>query len=298
MSLLELKSRIKDIAYLEQEPMSRHTTFKIGGPCLLMAFPWSVEECKVCILAAHELGIEPLILGRGSNLLVADKGIDRFIIKPAKGMDGIQIEGNTITAGAAVPLRFLAQRAADAGLSGLEFAHGIPGNLGGALVMNAGAYGGEMKNIVERVETFAPDGKEVYFTASDCQFAYRHSIFAENSHLITAATFTLESDDPVEIQARMAELAQKRRDSQPLDCPSAGSTFKRPKDGFAAALIEQCGLKGTSIGGAQVSPKHSGFVVNTGDATCADVLALMELVQKNVLEQTGVCLEPEVKILK
>ena len=298
MSLIQLKSRIKNIAYLEQEPMSRHTTFKIGGPCMLMAFPWSTEECKVCLLAAHELGVEPIILGKGSNLLAPDEGLERFVIKPSKGLDLIQIEGNTITAGAAVSLRILAQTAMEAGLAGLEFAHGIPGSLGGALVMNAGAYGGEMKDVVQSVEALTMDGKETTFTTDDCRFAYRHSIFADNPHLITGATFTLQSADPTEIQACMTELADKRKTSQPLNYPSAGSTFKRPDEGYAAALIEQCGLKGASVGGAQVSQKHSGFVVNSGNATCADVLALMELVQKTVLEQTGITLEPEVKILK
>ena len=298
MPLTELKNRIKSVTLLEQEPMSRHTTFKIGGPCALMALPVNVEACKACLLAASELGIRPVILGRGSNLLVADEGLHRFVIKPAKGMDDLRIDGSTITAGAAVSLRLLAQTAAEAGLSGLEFAHGIPGTLGGALVMNAGAYGGEMKNVVQSVQALTIDGKEISFTAEDCQFAYRHSIFADGNYLITGATLCLEVGEKAQIEARMTELAEKRKTSQPLDYPSAGSTFKRPKDGFAAALIEQCGLKGARIGGAEVSQKHSGFVVNTGEATCADVLALMQLVQETVLRETGVALEPEVKILK
>ena len=298
MPLTELKNRIKSVTLLEQEPMSRHTTFKIGGPCALMALPASVKACKACLLAASELGIRPVILGRGSNLLVADEGLHRFVIKLAKGMDDLRIDGSTINAGAAVSLRLLAQAAAEAGLSGLEFAHGIPGTLGGALVMNAGAYGGEMKNVVQRVQALMIDGKEISFTAEDCQFAYRHSIFADGNYLIVGATLHLEVGEKAQIEARMTELAEKRKTSQPLDYPSAGSTFKRPKDGFAAALIEQCGLKGARIGGAEVSQKHSGFVVNTGEATCADVLALMRLVQETVLRETGVALEPEVKILK
>ena len=298
MPLTELKNRIKSVTLLEQEPMTRHTTFKIGGPCALMALPGNIEACKACLLAAFELGVRPVILGRGSNLLVADEGLHRFVIKLDKGMGDLRIDGSTITAGAAVSLRLLAQMAGEAGLSGLEFAHGIPGTLGGALVMNAGAYGGEMKNIVQSVQALAIDGKEISYTAEDCQFAYRHSIFADGDYLITGATLRMEVGDSIQIQARMAELAEKRKASQPLEHPSAGSTFKRPKDGFAAALIEQCGLKGVRIGGAEVSQKHSGFVINIGEATCADVLALTQLVQETVLRETGVALEPEVKILK
>jgi len=298
MSLTELKNRIKHIAYLEQEPMRRHTTFKVGGPCTLMALPSSVEECKACLLAAAEAGIRPIILGKGSNLLVADEGLPYFVIKPSKGMDTIQIDGNTIAAGAAVSLRLLAQSALDAGLTGLEFAHGIPGTLGGALVMNAGAYGGEMGDVVQSTQALTIMGKEITFTSEEHKFTYRHSIFADEAYLITGATLVLQPGDKAQIQTRMTELVEKRKTSQPLDYPSAGSTFKRPRDGFAAALIEQCGLKGTRIGGAQVSEKHSGFVINAGDATCADVLALMRLVQETVQRETGVALEPEVKILK
>jgi len=298
MSLTELKNRIENITCLEQEPMSRHTTFKIGGPCALMALPVSVDECKACLLAAKEAGVHPVILGKGSNLLVADEGLPHFVIKPSKGMDSIQIGGTTITVGAAVSLRLLAQTAMEAGLAGLEFAHGIPGTLGGALVMNAGAYDGEMKDIVQEVQALTMHGQGISFTTKECQFAYRHSVFTEEAHLITGAMLTLQPGEPAQIQARMTELAQKRKSTQPLDYPSAGSTFKRPKDGFAAALIEQCGLKGTSIGGAQVSSKHSGFVINAGGATCENVIALMQQIQETVQRKTGVFLEPEVKILR
>ena len=292
-----LKQRLQEMApdleLREQEPMSAHTSFKIGGPAALMALPKSEAEAAAAVRAAAEAGVQPLFIGNGSNLLVSDAGIDGFVIKAAGGLAQYKQEGNRITAGSGILLARLAQIAQKNGLTGLEFAHGIPGSLGGAITMNAGAYGGELAQVVRSVTCLNSRGETEVLT--DCGFAYRHSCFETGERMILSACLELSPGDPAEIQAQMARLMEQRRSKQPLEWPSGGSAFKRPEGHFAAALIDQCGLKGRTVGGAQVSEKHAGFLINRGGATCADVVALMEQVQDEVLRQTGITLEPELK---
>lgn len=298
-----LRERCPELELRRDEPMSRHTSFRIGGPAALMALPGTVEEVKTALKTAAELGIEPFFLGNGSNLLAADGGVDRFLVKLAGEFEDICISyaagGKAeLEAGGAALLSRLAGRALEEGLTGLEFAGGIPGSVGGAITMNAGAYGGEIAQRVVLVRALGRTGAEKFFHVSECEFGYRRSIFSGGDYLILEAAFQLDQDDPAAIKARMEELAARRREKQPLEYPSAGSMFKRPPGHFAAALIDQCGLKGLTVGGAQVSAKHAGFVVNRGGATCADVLELVDRVKEKVLRQTGVELEMEVKVLR
>ena len=292
----ELERRCPSLELRANEPMSRHTSFRIGGPAALMALPRTEEEAAAALRTAHELGVEPFFLGNGSNLLVPDEGVERFLVKAASGLDGCRMEGNTLRADAGITLARLSVLARDGGLTGLEFASGIPGTLGGAVTMNAGAYGGEMAQIVRSVTCLDRTGKREVVT--DFDFAYRHSIFSDGSRMILGAELELAPGDRETIRQRMEELSAQRQAKQPLEYPSAGSMFKRPPGHYAAALIDQCGLKGVSVGDAQVSEKHAGFVVNRGSATCADVLELVSRVKKRVLAQTGVELEMEVKILR
>lgn len=279
------------------EPLSQHTSFRVGGPAALMALPKNRAEAVAAVESAAELGIVPVCLGNGSNLLVSDDGYDGFFIKTAGGLNGISAQGTVLKADSGVPLSRLAIAALETGLTGLEFAHGIPGTLGGAVTMNAGAYGGEMAQVLSSVAFVNEAGRVETLAAAECGFAYRRSVFSDGKWLILGAELALAPGDPAAIRARMEELWAKRRTKQPLDLPSAGSTFKRPDGYFAAALIEQCGCKGLRVGGAQVSEKHAGFVVNTGGATCRDILTLIEEVRARVLEQSGVNLEMEVKTL-
>lgn len=282
----------------EQEPLSRHTTFRIGGPVTLMALPKTKEEAIDIVRAAADAEVDPFFLGKGSNLLVSDEEVCGFIIKCVSGMDGIrQKMGQLVDAESGAALSQLAVFAMEQSLTGLEFAHGIPGTLGGAVFMNAGAYDGEMSQIVTEVDSITKEGKEECIPASKLDFGYRRSIFSDESRLILGARIQLKTGNRKEIQAKMAELIEKRRTKQPLEFPSAGSTFKRPNGHFAGALIEQCGLKGLSVGGAQVSEKHAGFVINTGGATCHDILCLIEKVRETVFRETGVLLEPEIRML-
>lgn len=276
------------------EPMCNHTSFHIGGPARLMALPAGREQAVCAVRAAAELGIVPFFMGNGSNLLVSDAGVERFIVKTS-GMKNCVIEGTTVTAECGITLARLAGLTRDAGLSGLEFAHGIPGSLGGAVTMNAGAYDGEMSQVVTEVTCLNPDGRVERVDEFD--FGYRRSAFSDGERMILSAQMRLAQGDPAQITARMDDLAARRRDKQPLEHPSAGSMFKRPVGHFAAALIDRCGLKGLQVGGAQVSEKHAGFVVNRGGATCADVMSLVEQVRDTVLRATGVELEMEVKVL-
>ena len=299
-----LRERCPEMELRVNEPMSKHTTFRIGGPAALMALPGTMEEVQTVFKTAAELGIEPFFLGNGSNLLVADGGYPGFVVKLAGEFEEIcfcpALKGGKpqLTAGGAALLSTLSKTALHWGLTGLEFAGGIPGSLGGAVTMNAGAYGGEMVQVLESVTFLDETGETCTLPASACGFGYRKSIFSDRKCLILKARFHLDQGDPAAIKARMEELAAKRREKQPLEYPSAGSMFKRPPGHFAAALIDQCGLKGLTVGGAQVSAKHAGFVVNRGGATCADVLALVDQVKEEVLKQTGVELEMEVKVLK
>lgn len=281
----------------ENEPMKNHTTFHIGGPARLMALPKSREEAVAAVRAAVERGIEPFYMGNGSNLLVADAGVSAFVIK-ADGLNELRQGGELeLTAGSGISLARFANFTCEKGLTGLEFAHGIPGTVGGAVTMNAGAYDGEMKQAVIRTEYLTERGELASVEGTGHDFAYRHSAFSDGKRLILNTTVRLTPGDSAAIQARMDELMQKRKSKQPLEWPSAGSTFKRPAGYFAAALIEQCGLKGKRVGGAQVSEKHAGFVINKGNATCADVLGLVELVRETVFKAVGVTLEMEVKTL-
>lgn len=285
-----------DLELRADEPMSRHISFRVGGPAALMALPKTVEQAQCAVKTAAKLGVEPFFLGNGSNLLVPDEGVERFIVKPVPGLNQITRSGNTIMAGSGVTLARLAMFARDNALTGLEFAHGIPGSLGGAVFMNAGAYGGEMAQVVRCVTCLTADGEVE--TVTEFGFGYRKSVFTDGKRLILSATMELQRGELSAITARMDELAAQRQSKQPLEYPSAGSMFKRPTGYFAGALIEQAGLKGLTVGGAQVSEKHAGFVINVGGATCADVLELVRQVQDRVKSAFGVDLEMEVRILR
>ena len=281
------------IAYEENVPMSARTTFKIGGAAALILLPENAGQVARCLRACEEA---PFILGSGSNLLVKDSGLAQPVISTEK-LHGISLEGERIHCGAGAKLSEVCIFAQKNGLAGLEFAYGIPGSAGGAAFMNAGAYGGEMKNVLQQIEYADPAGELRIILSEDAALGYRHSIFMETGGAITGITLRLHPGNPAEIKAKMQETLQKRRDKQPLEYPSAGSVFKRPKGQFAGALIQRCGLKGKSVGGAQVSEKHAGFIVNTGGAKAADVRALIVLVQAVVEQETGVRLVPEIKFV-
>lgn len=280
----------------ENEPMSRHTSFRVGGPATLMALPKTAQEAAAAVKIAAEMEVEPFFLGNGSNLLVPDEGVDRFLVKSVPGLSGCDVDGTSVRAGSGVTLARLAVIAKEHALTGLEFAHGIPGSLGGAVFMNAGAYGGEMAQVVREVTCLNSRGG--IETVTEFGFGYRKSVFADGKRMILSAKMELQPGDPAAIAARMEELSAQRQAKQPLEYPSAGSMFKRPAGYFAGALIEQSGLKGFTVGGAQVSEKHAGFVINRGGATCADVLELVRQVQEKVRADAGVELEMEVKILR
>lgn len=287
-----------DVLLLEDEPMHRHTSFRIGGPAALMAVVRRnpVQSARALLEAACALGVRPFFMGNGTDLLVPDDGYRGLIVKTTA--DSVTRDGARITAEAGILMGRLANVAQGHGLTGLEFAHGIPGSLGGGLVMNAGAYDGELCGVVSSVTCLDRGGGLHTLDNAACAFGYRSSAFSGGGYYIASATLSLSPGDPAVIRARMDELAQKRRARQPLEYPSAGSAFKRPKGHFAAALIEQCGLKGLTVGGAQVSEKHTGFIINRGGATCRDVLELMDKTRGEVLRQTGVALEPEIHMLE
>lgn len=294
----ELRAAAPELELREREPMHAHTSFRIGGPVRLMALPKSEEQAQALARVCARLGVEPFFMGNGTDLLVNDRGAEALVVKAFDGLSRLELaDETTILAGSGVLLSRLAHFALEHGLTGLEFAHGIPGTLGGAVTMNAGAYGGEMRQVAARTEYLEPDGERAAAEGEAHGFAYRRSAFSDGRRLILNARLALAPGEKAAIRARMDELADKRRAKQPLDLPSAGSTFKRPAGHFAGTLIEQCGLKGLTVGGAQVSEKHAGFVVNRGGATCADVTELIRQVQARVLEQTGVRLEPEVRII-
>ena len=292
------------------EPMSRHTSFQVGGPAPIMALPKNEDEVQqILSVAALEFGVRPFFMGRGTNLLVSDQGADLLVIKACDGLDRLELlpEGEwpghqTILAGSGVSLARLASFALEHGLTGLEFAQGIPGSVGGGVYMNAGAYGGELGQVVSSVVSAALPDEDFLREHVNPQFSYRHSQFQEQDGFILRACFSLEPGDPAEIKAKMDDFAVRRREKQPLEYPSAGSTFKRPapvggRPVYAAALIDGCGLKGLTVGGAQVSEKHAGFIVNRGGAACADIVRLMAQVRERVFNETGVTLEPEVRYL-
>lgn len=294
-------SYLPDLEIRAEEPMSRHTSFRIGGPARRMAFPKRPEQVVLLVDFARRCGARPLVIGNGTNLLCPDGGLDRLVIDLSAGLTELEEgqESGTIRAACGVSLARLASFACDLGLTGLEFAHGIPGTLGGALAMNAGAYGGEMCQVVQSVHVLFPDEGIRRLTGEEMNFRYRGSLLSDRPDAVALdAVVRLTPGDQESIRAQMRELMGRRKASQPLEYPSAGSTFKRPAGHFAGTLIDQCGLKGLTVGGAQVSEKHAGFVINRGGATCADVLALMEQVRRRVLDVTGVTLEPEVRIVE
>ena len=294
-----LRTESPSLELRREEPMSRHTTFRVGGPAALMALPKTVGEAKAAVKAAHELDIKPFFLGNGSNLLVSDRGTDRFVVKLAGHLErgDVREVNRELADWGGGSLAKLAVAALDRGLTGLEFAQGIPGSVGGGVYMNAGAYGGEISRIVSSVTALEPDGTVRELTNEECGFGYRKSIFLDGRMLILKVCFALEQGDRAEIKAKMDDFAARRKEKQPLEYPSAGSTFKRPEGRFAAALIDQCGLKGLTVGGAQVSEKHAGFVINRGGATSKDIVELMAQVRERVFRETGVTLEPEVRYL-
>ncbi len=291
----ELRRAFPALELREGEPMRAHCSFRIGGPADLFAEPASVEElCALCTFL-RDRGVAPAVIGNGTNLLVHDEGIRGVVIHLGDRLAAVRAEGDTLIAEAGVTLAKLAVAARDRGLTGLEFAHGIPGSLGGAVLMNAGAYGGEIKDAVVSVRYL--DARGAVCETREGGFAYRRSRFTDTDDIVLGATVRLQPGDIADIRARMLELWEKRSASQPLDKPSAGSTFKRPQTGYAAAMIQEAGLKGLRVGGAQVSEKHAGFIINTGGATFSDVIALMETVTEAVYRRFGVTLEPEVRIL-
>lgn len=294
-------SYLPDLEMTAEEPMSRHTSFRIGGPARRMAFPKRPEQVVLLVDFARQCGARPLVIGNGTNLLCPDRGLDRLVIDLSAGLTSLEKgqESDTIRASCGVSLARLASFACDLGLTGLEFAHGIPGTLGGALAMNAGAYGGEMCQVVQNVHVLFPDEGICCLSGEEMAFRYRGSLLTDRPDAVALdAVVRLTPGDKEAIRAQMRELMGRRKASQPLEYPSAGSTFKRPAGHFAGTLIDQCGLKGLTVGGAQVSEKHAGFVINRGGATCADVLELMEQVRRRVLDATGVTLEPEVRIVE
>lgn len=280
-----------------QEPMSRHTTFQIGGPADRFITVETLAQLKGLVKVLTDNCLPYMLLGKGSNLLVSDKGIRGAVLFLSGDFKRVEaLPDGRVRAGAAASLAAVCAFARDRELTGLEFAWGIPGSVGGAAYMDAGAYGGEMRDVVERVHHLTPDGEEGSASGEELQFDYRKSRYTGGRDIITSVEYRLKPGDPAQIGAQMEDLMNRRKTKQPYDMPSAGSVFKRPQGAFAAALIEECGLKGLRVGGAQVSEKHAGFIVNTGGATCADVLALIREIQKIVFEKRGIRLETEVRM--
>ena len=293
----ELRAALPALSLRENERLSEHCSFRIGGECAAFAEPTTEEEIRELCRILRRHGEAPILMGNGSNLLIADGFIDRIVLHLGSGFSAVERRGETgLYAQSGVTLYKLAMTAAEHSLTGLEFAHGIPGTLGGAVSMNAGAYGGEMVQVVRSVRYLS---SELELKETDeLQFAYRHSRFSDTDDIILGAAIELQRGEEAAIREQMKTLMEKRRASQPLDMPSAGSTFKRPVGGYAAALIDQAGLKGFSIGGAQVSEKHAGFVVNKGGASCEDVLRLMDAIKERVYAASGIELEAEVKMIR
>lgn len=293
--------QLEEIPVLWDEPMKNHTSFKIGGPAAALCAPKDRQQLRELVGFVQREGVDSWYIGNGSNLLVSDKGLNGVAILLDSSFDGeIELDGTVLLAPAGKKLSAVCAAACAAGLTGLEFAYGIPGSVGGAVYMNAGAYGGEMKDRLLWVEYLAPTGEIVRLEQEQLSLSYRHSRFMEEGmqgSCIVRAAFGLQRGEKAAIQSEMDRILNQRRQKQPLEYPSAGSTFKRPQGAFAAQLIDECGLKGFTVGGAQVSEKHAGFVINTGKATCADVLELTRQVRECVQEKTGYLLELEVRQL-
>lgn len=297
MALQDIFAGCTQRPLLLAEPMTKHTSFHIGGPAELMAQPQSEAELQSLLLKAAEAAVPVTLVGNGSNLLVRDKGIRGLVIKLGSMLRDIKVSGNVLTFGSGVSLAQASKKAAELGLSGMEFAVGIPGSIGGAVYMNAGAYDGEMSKVVKSVRVMNAAGEVSELSASELDFGYRHSALQGSGKIVTSVTVELPAGDKQAIAEKMADFSNRRITKQPLELPSAGSMFKRPPGYFAGTLIDQTGLKGYTVGGAQVSTKHAGFVVNIGGATAADVLQLISDVQAKVFAAHGVHLEPEVLVL-
>lgn len=293
----KLNNVIAKDSILIDEPMSRHTTFRVGGPADFFVTPKAKEEVRDVIRICKEAGMPYYIIGNGSNLLVSDAGYRGVIVQIYKEMNEVKVEGDLVKAQAGALLSGIAAKALAAELTGFEFASGIPGTIGGACVMNAGAYGGEMKDVLEFVTVLTGEGKIIELGRNELELGYRTSVIAKKGYIVLGAVLKLERGDGEKIKTYMDELKEKRVTKQPLEYPSAGSTFKRPEGYFAGKLIEDAGLRGFQVGGAQVSEKHCGFVINRDHATAADIMELMRQVQIRVKENSGVDLEPEVKRL-
>lgn len=279
------------------EPMAKHTSFRIGGPAEVMAFPKNAEELSALLKMSDLLDCKSAILGAGTNILAPDEGVSGLVICLKDCMNGMErLDATHIRVAAGVTMSRAAVFAAGLGLSGLEFAHGIPGTVGGGVYMNAGAYGSEIKDVLQSAEIMDSDGNIRTLSNEEMEFSYRHSVLEESGNIVLSAIFRLEKADAAEVKARMKELQSKRGASQPLELPSAGSAFKRPTGGYAAALIDQAGLKGFRVGGAAVSEKHAGFAVNLGGASASDVKELLRQVSDKVYAVSGIRLEPEVRI--
>ncbi len=281
---------------LFDESLKKHTTFKVGGNAMCIAMPDTVEKAALLIKFLKENNVKTYYLGNGSNTIFNDNGFDGVIIKTSNLKD-ICINEEKCTVGAGVSMTALSKNLQEKGLGGLEFLYGIPGNMGGGIFMNAGAYGGQISDCIQTVSYLDENGDLNTITKDQCDYDYRHSVFMTKKWLVVSATFSLIAKDKNEMLAFMEDIMQKRKDKQPIDKPSAGSSFKRPQGYFAAALIDQCGLKGLSVGGAQVSEKHAGFIVNTGGATCRDIVNLADKVRRIVLKEKGVLLEKEMIIV-
>ena len=293
----KISASIQNVALRFNEPMSKHTSFRIGGPVEVMAFPKNAQELSELMRVADGLQIRPAILGAGTNVLAPDAGLPGLCICLKDALDGMELlDDDRIRVMAGVTMTRAAVFAANQCLSGMEFAHGIPGTAGGGVYMNAGAYGGEICDICESVDVMDFNGNLKTLSRDEMHFSYRHSRLEEEGGIVVSAVFRLTPNDSNEIKAKMKELQGKRSASQPLDLPSAGSAFKRPVGGYAAALIDQAGLKGFAVGGAAISTKHAGFAVNIGGATAADVRTLLQQVSDLVYENSGIRLEPEVRI--
>ena len=294
---MKLSALLPDLELRFEEPMHKHTSFRIGGGAEVMAFPKTAEELSRLLKTSALLDLKPAILGAGTNVLAPDEGLRGLVICLKDCLSGMeQLDDRRVRVAAGVTMTRAAVYAANLGLSGMEFAHGIPGTVGGGIFMNAGAYGGELKDICESVEVMDFGGYIRTVPASEMDFSYRHSMLEEVPGIVVSVVFSLTPMEPEEIRSKMKELQMKRSASQPLDLPSAGSAFKRPVGAYAAALIDEAGLKGYTVGGAAISAKHAGFAVNLGGATADDIRNLLQQVSDIVFEKTGIRLEPEVRI--
>ena len=294
--IIDLLNKV-GVEFLKDAPMKNYTTFRIGGPADLLITTKTTNELRSILEILRSEDMPWMLLGNGSNLLVRDEGLKMAMIRLSGDFKGVELNENTVTCGAGVTLSKLCTFAHSNALSGLEFAFGIPGTVGGAVYMNAGAYGGEMKDVLLDVTYLTESGEICTKRAEELSLSYRHSLFKETGDIILFASFKLSKDCKEDIKARMDDFMNRRVTKQPLEYPSAGSVFKRPEGAFAGALIEQCNFKGYSIGGAQVSEKHSGFIVNRGEATCSDVLSLISEIQETVREKTGFELEREIILI-